>query len=108
MLKRLGRFLWPQEAVHRNSIEVVQVPDTVNMSDSFTKPLDVDSMGRHFKEMIVESCEVKRGVASKRLSTLANLAVEETKKKGKFNMNGENSLHRGLDGAAEEEAALGD
>ena len=33
---------------------------------------------------IAESCEVKRGVASKALSTLASIAVEETKKNGKF------------------------
>merc|ERR1712078_94882 len=37
---------------------------------------------------IAESCEVKRGVASKALSTLASIAVEETKKNGKFKVPG--------------------
>merc|ERR1712207_92072 len=33
---------------------------------------------------IAENCEVKRGVASKALSTLASIAAAETKKNGKF------------------------
>merc|ERR1711869_125536 len=37
---------------------------------------------------IAESREVKRGVASKALSTLASIAVEETKKNGKFKVPG--------------------
>ena len=67
-------------------------------------------MGRHLKEEAVlgHRIEVKRGVASKALSALASIAVEETKKKGKFNMSEENSLHRGLGGAAEEGTVLGD
>ena len=67
-------------------------------------------MGRHLKEKAVfgHRIEVKRGVASRALSALASTAVEETKKNGKFNMSDESSLHRGLDGAAEEEAVLGD
>merc|ERR1739848_554768 len=37
---------------------------------------------------IAESCEVKRGVARKALSTLASIALEETKKNGKFKVPG--------------------
>merc|ERR1711906_70514 len=33
---------------------------------------------------IAESCEVKKGVASTALSTLASIGTEETKKNGKF------------------------
>ena len=58
--------------------------------------------------MLGHRVKVKRGVISKTLSTRASTAVEETKKKGKFNMSEENSLHRGLGGAAEEGAVLGD
>ena len=35
---------------------------------------------------IAESCEVKRGVASKALSTLASIAVQETTQTGKFRL----------------------
>merc|ERR1712222_29516 len=37
---------------------------------------------------IAESCEVKRGVARTALSTLASIALEETKKNGKFKVPG--------------------
>ena len=67
-------------------------------------------MGRHLKEKAVlgRRIKVKRGVASKALTALASIAVEKIKKKGKLNMSEENSLHRGLGGAAEEGAVLGD
>ena len=63
-------------------------------------------MGRHLKEKAVlgRRIKVKRGVASKALTTLASIAAEETKKNGKFvipvpgkiNTSDQNSLHRGL------------
>ena len=63
-------------------------------------------MGRHLKEEEARGrhIEVKRGVAREALITLASIAADETKKKGKFvipvpgkiNMSEQNSLHRGL------------
>ena len=63
-------------------------------------------MGRHLKEKEARGrhTEVKRGVASEALTTLASIAADETKKNGKFvipvpgkiNTSDQNSLHRGL------------
>ena len=63
-------------------------------------------MGRHLKEeaLLGHRIEVKRGVASKALSTLASIAAAETEKKvnfeipvpGRVDTIDQNSLQRGL------------